>query len=79
MTIREASEIVPDVTRMCVEVAADAEERARAEGYAAAARDIVAWLRLAAEPIGMTGWRAWQHAAACIEAGAHRPKEKSDG
>ena len=65
MTIREASEIVPDVTRMRVEVAADAEERARADGYAQAEMDIVAWMRKG---------RLFSADAEEIEAGAHRPK-----
>ena len=98
MTIREAADIVPDVTRMRVEVAGDADlvttgddeqipdadpmagaieeaeqaayVRGRKDGYAAAERNIVAWLRLRTDCYA----NLWA-AARQIEAGAHRPKD----
>jgi len=65
VTIREAAEIVPDVEKMRVDGAVDAEERARAEGYAAAKDEIVAYLKRGTD---VTEWsKAWEYAAECIE------------
>ena len=89
MTIREAADIVPEVEKMRVEVAADAEEGARAkgragysDGYAEAERDIVRLLIYRADKHGLVDMDRAAECSDCvrsIKAGAHRPKGKSDG